>query len=226
MTMIEEKISSDKNLPLCISIITSLPRPRMGCLLFTWRHKATTSTVSNTFCSTRLPSTTSRWTTWRRYTWPRTAVTTESPSCCWTRGPTPTPGRWYDSEMLWNFFNPLPEIQWVLRCRLSRLRWMLLIVWVPPSPCASMFNRQNGFTPLHIACKKNRVKVMELLVKYGASIQAITEVSNTPECNLNEQKMFFFEPSWGGGRTRRVKAWLLSHVCLNQTVIQERRSGW
>lgn len=36
---------------------------------------------------------------------------------------------------------------------------------------------QNGFTPLHIACKKNRVKVMELLVKYGASIQAITEVT-------------------------------------------------
>lgn len=41
---------------------------------------------------------------------------------------------------------------------------------------------QNGFTPLHIACKKNRVKVMELLVKYGASIQAITEV--TWECVL------------------------------------------
>uniref|UniRef100_A0A8D3BW40 Ankyrin 3 n=1 Tax=Scophthalmus maximus TaxID=52904 RepID=A0A8D3BW40_SCOMX len=30
---------------------------------------------------------------------------------------------------------------------------------------------QNGFTPLHIACKKNRVKVMELLLKHGASIQ-------------------------------------------------------
>uniref|UniRef100_A0A8D3BR82 Ankyrin 3 n=1 Tax=Scophthalmus maximus TaxID=52904 RepID=A0A8D3BR82_SCOMX len=29
----------------------------------------------------------------------------------------------------------------------------------------------NGFTPLHIACKKNRVKVMELLLKHGASIQ-------------------------------------------------------
>lgn len=56
--------------------------------------------------------------------------------------------------------------------------------------CA-LFNQQNGFTPLHIACKKNRVKVMELLVKYGASIQAITEVSNTPECNLNEQKLSF-----------------------------------
>ncbi|XP_029603818.1 LOW QUALITY PROTEIN: ankyrin-2-like, partial [Salmo trutta] len=39
---------------------------------------------------------------------------------------------------------------------------------------------QNGFTPLHIACKKNRVKVMELLVKYGASIQAITESGLTP----------------------------------------------
>lgn len=39
---------------------------------------------------------------------------------------------------------------------------------------------QNGFTPLHIACKKNRVKVMELLVKYGASIQAITEVRPVP----------------------------------------------
>lgn len=35
---------------------------------------------------------------------------------------------------------------------------------------------QNGFTPLHIACKKNRAKVMELLLKHGASIQAVTEV--------------------------------------------------
>jgi len=42
---------------------------------------------------------------------------------------------------------------------------------------------QNGFTPLHIACKKNRVKVMELLVKYGASIQAITEVRVLVVCD-------------------------------------------
>jgi len=34
----------------------------------------------------------------------------------------------------------------------------------------------NGFTPLHIACKKNRIKVVELLLKYGASIEATTEV--------------------------------------------------
>lgn len=41
--------------------------------------------------------------------------------------------------------------------------------------CLSV-SMQNGFTPLHIACKKNRVKVMELLLKHGASIQAVTEV--------------------------------------------------
>lgn len=35
---------------------------------------------------------------------------------------------------------------------------------------------QNGFTPLHIACKKNRIKVVELLLRYGASIDATTEV--------------------------------------------------
>ncbi len=55
--------------------------------------------------------------------------------------------------------------------------------WIHPLLCVCA--RQNGFTPLHIACKKNRVKVMELLVKYGASIQAITEVQHT--C--------FFEPA-------------------------------
>lgn len=40
---------------------------------------------------------------------------------------------------------------------------------------------QNGFTPLHIACKKNRIKVMELLLKHGASIQAVTEVRGVGE---------------------------------------------
>ena len=39
----------------------------------------------------------------------------------------------------------------------------------------------NGFTPLHIACKKNRIKVVELLLKYGASIEATTEVSSFTE---------------------------------------------
>jgi len=39
---------------------------------------------------------------------------------------------------------------------------------------------QNGFTPLHIACKKNRIKVVELLLKYGAAIEATTEVTLPP----------------------------------------------
>ena len=42
---------------------------------------------------------------------------------------------------------------------------------------------QNGFTPLHIACKKNRIKVVELLLKYGATIEATTEV-HTFKCLL------------------------------------------
>lgn len=61
---------------------------------------------------------------------------------------------------------------------------------------------QNGFTPLHIACKKNRVKVMELLVKYGASIQAITEVRRVPRrhhintANTLPNSLFLFFLVW------------------------------
>ena len=43
----------------------------------------------------------------------------------------------------------------------------------------------NGFTPLHIACKKNRIKVVELLLKYGASIEATTEVSSQLSNEMN-----------------------------------------
>lgn len=46
--------------------------------------------------------------------------------------------------------------------------------------------RQNGFTPLHIACKKNRLKVTELLLKNGASIQAVTQVSECPSASVQE----------------------------------------
>ena len=55
------------------------------------------------------------------------------------------------------------------KCQLMLYEWLRL-VW-----CV-----QNGFTPLHIACKKNRIKVVELLLKYGASIEATTESGLTP----------------------------------------------
>lgn len=55
--------------------------------------------------------------------------------------------------------------------------------WLRMSPTNRLSFAQNGFTPLHIACKKNRIKVMELLVKYGASIQAVTEVDAVPACH-------------------------------------------
>lgn len=48
----------------------------------------------------------------------------------------------------------------------------------------------NGFTPLHIACKKNRIKVVELLLKHGASIEATTEVS------LVKKKLFYGVVNW------------------------------
>jgi ankyrin repeat protein len=49
--------------------------------------------------------------------------------------------------------------------------WTVLLCRADPNARAL-----NGFTPLHIACKKNRIKVVELLLKYGASIEATTEV--------------------------------------------------
>lgn len=45
-----------------------------------------------------------------------------------------------------------------------------------PAVDHQLFCLQNGFTPLHIACKKNHIRVMELLLKTGASIDAVTEV--------------------------------------------------
>uniref|UniRef100_A0AAR2JJW1 Ankyrin 1, erythrocytic b n=1 Tax=Pygocentrus nattereri TaxID=42514 RepID=A0AAR2JJW1_PYGNA len=38
----------------------------------------------------------------------------------------------------------------------------------------------NGFTPLHIACKKNHMRSMDLLLKHSASLEAVTESGLTP----------------------------------------------
>lgn len=58
----------------------------------------------------------------------------------------------------------------------SHSRGLLWSLWPPAAPADYSLSVQNGFTPLHIACKKNRAKVMELLLKHGASLQAVTEV--------------------------------------------------
>lgn len=43
---------------------------------------------------------------------------------------------------------------------------------------------QNGFTPLHIACKKNHKRVIDHLLKHSASIEAVTEVSNNTSMTI------------------------------------------
>ncbi|EUB63876.1 Ankyrin-2 [Echinococcus granulosus] len=48
----------------------------------------------------------------------------------------------------------------------------------PPSILASFDT--NGFTPLHIACKKMTVKIVELLLKKGAIVDATTQAGLTP----------------------------------------------
>lgn len=68
---------------------------------------------------------------------------------------------------------------------------------------------QNGFTPLHIACKKNRIKVMELLVKYGASIQAITEVEKCFSLSRNIPSLTPSPPSFHPSS-------VLSEFCLSE----------
>ena len=42
------------------------------------------------------------------------------------------------------------------------------------SHCLKYF--QNGFTSLHVACKKNRYEVVELLLSHKANKEALTEV--------------------------------------------------
>lgn len=54
--------------------------------------------------------------------------------------------------------------------------------------------RQNGFTPLHVACKKNRTKIIELLLRYGGVIDSTTEVLyiNVVQGILNTENCVIF----------------------------------
>lgn len=78
----------------------------------------------------------------------------------------------------------------ILKC-VAGVEGMVCTFW----NCVTVF--QNGFTPLHIACKKNRIKVVELLLKYGASIDATTEVSTaTTFLCVSTVKLMLY---WVGG---------------------------
>lgn len=133
---------------------------RMACLQSTWQHRGTTWTASNNFYSTMQRLMTSHWTTSPLYMWRHTAVTTAWPKYCWTKQPNPTLGLWSVTESVY-------RAKRVSVCFFICLD-MIVFGLLP----------QNGFTPLHIACKKNHMRVMDLLLKHSASLEAVTEVMN------------------------------------------------
>lgn len=65
--------------------------------------------------------------------------------------------------------------------------WLVCKLLISVSLCVGL---QNGFTPLHIACKKNHIRVMELLLKTGASIDAVTEVGETLQMGSGSALIF------------------------------------
>lgn len=96
--------------------------------------------------------------------WQHIAATTEWPKYYWTKGPNPTLGHWLVIDT--HTYTHAQKIN------LSILKLLLIFVAMIIAPLFL----QNGFTPLHIACKKNHVRVMDLLLKHAASLEAVTEV--------------------------------------------------
>jgi len=41
----------------------------------------------------------------------------------------------------------------------------------------TLYLLQNGMTPLHVACRRNNMKVVQLLLKHGVPINITTRVS-------------------------------------------------
>jgi len=41
----------------------------------------------------------------------------------------------------------------------------------------TLYLLQNGMTPLHVACRRNNMKVVQLLLKHGVPINITTSVS-------------------------------------------------
>jgi len=52
---------------------------------------------------------------------------------------------------------------------------------------------QNGMTPLHVACRRNNIKVVQLLLKHGVPINITTSVS---VCSFLSSKWPNLRPGW------------------------------
>lgn len=50
----------------------------------------------------------------------------------------------------------------------------------PPETCPSFRLPQNGYTPLHIAAKKNQMDIGTTLLEYGADTNAVTRQGISP----------------------------------------------
>lgn len=71
----------------------------------------------------------------------------------------------------WNRLTPYTK-------RLQLLHFIITTLWVERKPflCSS----QNGYTPLHIAAKKNQMEITTTLLEYGASTSTVTRQGITP----------------------------------------------
>lgn len=147
---------------------------RMACPQSTWQHRGTTWTASSSFCSTTQRLMTSHWTTSPLCMSQHTAATTAWPKCFWTKGPNPTLGHWSVTDACLHR-NP----QTLLMDSEVALHSSVFVT-------VRIVHLQNGFTPLHIACKKNHMRVMDLLLKHSASLEAVTEVKQQENKRLTE----------------------------------------
>ena len=95
---------------------------------------------------------------------------------------------------------------------------------VCPSVCVCVCVRvrhQNGFTALHVACKKNQIAVIELLLRYGAHVEATTEVATHTHPHTRLTALFLGLPGWPG--TRQVKQIWIS---LKQETVSGSGISW
>lgn len=98
--------------------------------------------------------------------------------CFWTRGlhPTPRP-RWDSVHAIIIIMFLLNDGWWyVLSVRLH-----LKLVQASVSNSISVWSvSQNGYTPLHIAAKKNQMEIATTLLQYGAETNILTKQGVTP----------------------------------------------